>query len=332
MTQAEPLPAPFDFDTVIADIGYDSDPLRELLAAQQVEVVIPSRRYRRQPRDYDRVRYRERNIVKRFINKIKCCRRIFTRYEKLARRFIAFLHFSSALIRLKRNINDPKSPRGHLLMYTKHKAIAIGVLLVLFAVLGAAQLQAQEEEITLQEYLERLMELVLESREIVNEIAETAAKKSEVRALETRVAALETAMPWPTATPTVTPTPTPFPDDARNFAQKLAVDDHAGLWRNFSDFSENEQSRIISVYQDYFVKTSEVCNLDLSETYELLQKYAERFDGFSPRALETRLRNMGMPNAGWRFDYIARIASNSLIQEMIRDDGCDSYLKWYTSG
>ena len=105
MTQAEALLAPFDYDAVIADKGYDSDPLRELLAAQHVEVVIPSRRYRRQPRDYDRIRYRERNIVERFINKLKWCRRIATRYEKLARRFIAFLHFASTLIWLKRNVN-----------------------------------------------------------------------------------------------------------------------------------------------------------------------------------------------------------------------------------
>ena len=107
MSQAESLLAPFHFDAVIADKGYDSDPLRELLAAQQVEGVIPSRRYRKQPWDYDRVRYRERNIVERFINKIKWYRRIFTRYEKLARRFMAFLHFASTLIWLERNVNEP---------------------------------------------------------------------------------------------------------------------------------------------------------------------------------------------------------------------------------
>ena len=56
LSQAESLLAPFHFDAVIADKGYDSDPLRELLTAKQVEVVIPSRRYRKQPRDYDRLR------------------------------------------------------------------------------------------------------------------------------------------------------------------------------------------------------------------------------------------------------------------------------------
>ena len=107
MSQAESLLAPFHFDAVIADKGYDSDPLRELLAAQQVEVVIPFRRNRKQPRDYDRIRYRERNIVERFINRIKWYRRIFTRYEKLARRFMAFLHFASTLFWLEQNVNEP---------------------------------------------------------------------------------------------------------------------------------------------------------------------------------------------------------------------------------
>ena len=107
LSHAESLLAPFHFDAVIADKGYDSDPLRELLTAKQVEVVIPSRHYRKQPRDYDRHRYKEGNIVERFINRIKCYRRIFTRYDKLARRFMAFLHFAAILIWLERNVNEP---------------------------------------------------------------------------------------------------------------------------------------------------------------------------------------------------------------------------------
>ncbi len=107
MSQAELLLAPFHFYAVIADKGYDTNPLRELLAAQQVEAVMPSRRYRKQPWDYDRVCYRERNVVERFINNIKWYRRLFTRYGKLARRFIKFLHFASTLIWLERNVNEP---------------------------------------------------------------------------------------------------------------------------------------------------------------------------------------------------------------------------------
>ena len=106
LSQAESLLAPFHFGAVIADKGYSSDRLRELLTAKQVEVVIPPRRYRRQPHDYDRLRYKERNIVERFINRIKWYRRIFTRYDKLARRFMAFLHFAATLIWLERNVNE----------------------------------------------------------------------------------------------------------------------------------------------------------------------------------------------------------------------------------
>ena len=107
LSQAELLLAPFHFDAVIAEKGYSSDRLRELLTARQVEVVIPSRGYRKQPRDYDRIRYRERNIVERFINRIKWYRRMFTRYEKLARRYMTFLHFAATLIWLERNVNEP---------------------------------------------------------------------------------------------------------------------------------------------------------------------------------------------------------------------------------
>ena len=109
LSQAESLLGPFHYDAIIVDKGYDSDPLRELLVAKQVEVVIHSRRYRKQQRDYERLRFRERNIGERFINKIKWYRRIFTRYEKLARRFLAFLHFAATLLWLERNVNDPEN-------------------------------------------------------------------------------------------------------------------------------------------------------------------------------------------------------------------------------
>ncbi|MXY92900.1 MAG: transposase [Caldilineaceae bacterium SB0664_bin_27] len=93
--------------TPVSPLTYRHRERLDLLAAVQVEVVIPSRRYRKQSRVYDRIRYRERNIVERFINKIKWYRRIFTCYDKLARRFMAFLHFASTLLWLKRKVNEP---------------------------------------------------------------------------------------------------------------------------------------------------------------------------------------------------------------------------------
>jgi transposase len=39
--------------------------------------------------------YRARNLVERFFNKIKHCRRITTRYDKLAANYLAFVELAS---------------------------------------------------------------------------------------------------------------------------------------------------------------------------------------------------------------------------------------------
>ena len=91
VTQAEPLLAPLHFDCAIADRAYDSAPLLALIAAKEAAAVIPPRRNTaRSQRHYDKQLYKERNLIERLINKIKQCRRIFTRYDKLAQRYTAF--------------------------------------------------------------------------------------------------------------------------------------------------------------------------------------------------------------------------------------------------
>ena len=98
---AESLLAAFDFEGVMADRGYDSDALIRLITDQDAQVVIPSRKNRKQPRETDWYQYKDRHLVECFINKIKHYRRIFTRFEKYASRFMAFLSFVSTLIWLK---------------------------------------------------------------------------------------------------------------------------------------------------------------------------------------------------------------------------------------
>lgn len=100
-TQAEALLAPFQFDYAIADKAYDSDPLLAAISAKEAEAVIPARKNRVEPRDYDHHLYKERHLIECFINKIKWYRRIFTRYDKLARRYTAFLHLAATLIWLR---------------------------------------------------------------------------------------------------------------------------------------------------------------------------------------------------------------------------------------
>ena len=48
--------------------------------------------------------YRARNLVERFFNKIKHCRRVATRYDKLAANYLAFIQLAS--IRLWLRINE----------------------------------------------------------------------------------------------------------------------------------------------------------------------------------------------------------------------------------
>ena len=101
ITQAEPLLDDLDFEQVIADMAYDSNDFLDFIAAQGALAVIPSRANRTEPHEYDEHLYKERHLVECFFNKIKWFRRIFTRFDKLARRYLAFLHFAAALIWLK---------------------------------------------------------------------------------------------------------------------------------------------------------------------------------------------------------------------------------------
>jgi transposase len=45
--------------------------------------------------------YRARNLVERFFNKIKQCRRVATRYDKLAANYLAFVKLASSRIWLR---------------------------------------------------------------------------------------------------------------------------------------------------------------------------------------------------------------------------------------
>ena len=88
-------------DYVIADKSYDSDDFLVVIRATGATPVIPARKNRTQPRDYDAHLYKERHLVECFINKFKWYRRLFVRYEKLDSRYLSFLFLVSALIWLR---------------------------------------------------------------------------------------------------------------------------------------------------------------------------------------------------------------------------------------
>ena len=86
---------------LLGDKGYDADWFRTALADRGIAACIPSKANRKTPRPYDHWRYRERHLVECFMNKIKHFRRVFSRSDKLAKRFLGFLSFVASLIWLR---------------------------------------------------------------------------------------------------------------------------------------------------------------------------------------------------------------------------------------
>lgn len=100
LTCAQPLLENADPHALIGDKAYDADSLIGTLDRRAITPVIPSKANRKVKRDCDFTLYRERNLVERFFNKIKQYRAIATRYDKLARNFLAAVHLVAAIILL----------------------------------------------------------------------------------------------------------------------------------------------------------------------------------------------------------------------------------------
>jgi len=97
-TQAQALLTDLLGQHVIADRGYAGQALVDWIVEQGAVAVIPPHQSAKQLRDYDRWLYRERHLIECFINKIKHFRRVFSRFDKLAPRYLGFLHLVRTLI------------------------------------------------------------------------------------------------------------------------------------------------------------------------------------------------------------------------------------------
>ena len=76
---------------VVADRGYDWQKLIHIVEDAGGRAHIPTQKDRKIQRSVAPQIYRQRNLVERFFNKLKHFRRIATRYDKLARNFLAAL-------------------------------------------------------------------------------------------------------------------------------------------------------------------------------------------------------------------------------------------------
>ena len=101
ITHAETLLGDLKPDAVLADKGYDSDAFVQAIEDRGAEAVIPPKKNRVTPRNYDHDTYKERNKVERCVNALKQCRRVATRYEKTARNFLGIVLFVATTLWLK---------------------------------------------------------------------------------------------------------------------------------------------------------------------------------------------------------------------------------------
>jgi len=101
ITQAERLVENLFPEYVMADKAYDSDDFIVLLQKRKAEVVIPSKANRREARAIDEHLYKERHLIECCIGKLKHFRRVFSRFDKLAKNYLSFVQFASTMIWLR---------------------------------------------------------------------------------------------------------------------------------------------------------------------------------------------------------------------------------------
>ena len=83
---------------LLAECGYDADCIRAFVIDRDAWANIPPKCNRKDPICFSPYLYRDRNLIERFFNKIKQCRRVATGYDKLAANYLAFVKL--ACIRL----------------------------------------------------------------------------------------------------------------------------------------------------------------------------------------------------------------------------------------
>ena len=86
---------------LLGDKGYDSDAFIQAVIDRGIQPIISPRSNRINPRECNWFEYKERHLIECFFNKIKHYRRVFSRFEKMAKNYMGFIRFVSALIWLR---------------------------------------------------------------------------------------------------------------------------------------------------------------------------------------------------------------------------------------
>ena len=79
---------------MLMDRAYAGDSMRMKVVEKGFIPIVPPKRNRRKPWDYDKEHYKQRNEIERYFLRIKRFRKIFTRYDKLDVMFCGFIYFA----------------------------------------------------------------------------------------------------------------------------------------------------------------------------------------------------------------------------------------------
>jgi transposase len=92
---------------LVGDKGYSYPTIRQWLRAHGIGAVIPRKSNQRKgSRPFDKQGYRRRSIIEQCVGWLKECRRIGTRFEKLAVSFLAMLKLAMIRRYLKLTFSD----------------------------------------------------------------------------------------------------------------------------------------------------------------------------------------------------------------------------------
>lgn len=86
---------------LLMDGAYEGNETTRLGRELGFTSVVPPKPNRLEPWQYDKGLYKRRNEVERLFRKLKGFRRVFTRFDKLARTYLAFVVFALIVLALK---------------------------------------------------------------------------------------------------------------------------------------------------------------------------------------------------------------------------------------
>ena len=89
---------PGEVEHVVADAAYDGDETRRQVRTLKAKACIKPHSNRKTKKRYNKTRYKNRNQVERFLNRIKQYRRVATRYEKTVENFAGFVWLAALMV------------------------------------------------------------------------------------------------------------------------------------------------------------------------------------------------------------------------------------------